>query len=63
MIWFRENMYEEVIRQLGQGLIKCYALAFDNREMVTEAIITAHTQNFIKKLVATFGIGLDNCNK
>lgn len=56
-------MYEEVIRQLGQGLIKCYALAFDNREMVTEAIITAHTQNFIKKLVATFGIGLDNYNK
>ena len=31
MVWFRENWYEEVLRQLRQGLTKCYAVAFENR--------------------------------
>ena len=31
MVWFRENWYEEVLRQLKQGLAKCYAVAFENR--------------------------------
>jgi len=31
MVWFRENWYEEVLRQLRQGLAKCYAVAFENR--------------------------------
>ena len=31
MVWFRENWYEEVLRQLGQGLAKCHAVAFENR--------------------------------
>lgn len=60
MVWFRENMYEEVLRQLRQGLAKCYIIAFDSRANVTEATITPHTLNFVKKLVATFGIGIEN---
>lgn len=60
MVWFRENWYEEVLRQLRQGLIKCYAIAFENRSAVNEAKITPHTLNFVKKLVATFGIGIEN---
>lgn len=31
MVWFRENWYEEVLRQLKQGLAKCHAVAFENR--------------------------------
>lgn len=31
MVWFRETWYEEVLRQLKQGLAKCYAVAFENR--------------------------------
>lgn len=60
MIWLRENWYEEVLRQLRQGLIKCYAIAFENRGTVNEAKITPHTLNFVKKLIATFGIGIEN---
>ncbi|XP_067013941.2 transformation/transcription domain-associated protein [Anabrus simplex] len=59
MVWFRENWYEEVLRQLRQGLAKCYAMAFENRAAVCEATITPHTLNFVKKLVATFGIGIE----
>lgn len=58
MVWFRENWYEEVLRQLRQGLTKCYAIAFENRCSVNEATITQHTLNFVKKLVSTFGIGI-----
>lgn len=58
MVWFRETWYEEVLRQLTQGLAKCYALAFENRGAVSEATITPHTLNFVKKLVSTFGIGI-----
>lgn len=60
MVWFRENWYEEVLRQLRQGLTKCYAIAFENRGAVSEATITPHTLNFVKKLVSTFGIGIEN---
>ena len=60
MVWFRENWYEEVLRQLRQGLAKCYVIAFDNMGGVSEATITPHTLNFVKKLVATFGIGIEN---
>ncbi|CAG9767854.1 unnamed protein product [Ceutorhynchus assimilis] len=60
MEWFRENWYEEVLRQLRQGLAKCYAIAFENRESVNEAKITPHILNFVKKLVSTFGIGVEN---
>ena len=55
MVWFRENWYEEVLRQLRQGLAKCYVIAFDNRQGVQDATITPHTLNFMKKLVSTFG--------
>lgn len=58
MVWFRENWYEEVLRQLRQGLAKCYAIAFENRASVRDATITPHTLNFVKKLVSTFGIGI-----
>jgi transformation/transcription domain-associated protein len=60
MVWFRENWYEEVLRQLRQGLAKCYALAFESRGAVDEATITPHTLNFVRKLASTFGIGLEN---
>ncbi|XP_041366452.1 transformation/transcription domain-associated protein-like [Gigantopelta aegis] len=60
MVWFRENWYEEVLRQLRQGLAKCYAVAFENRGSVAEATITPHTLNFVKKLVSTFGVGIEN---
>lgn len=60
MVWFRENWYEEVLRQMRQGLIKCHAMAFEHRGAVNDAIISAHTQSFVKKLVATFGIGIEN---
>lgn len=60
MEWFRENWHEEVVRQLRQGLAKCYAIAFENRENVNEAKITPHILSFVKKLVSTFGIGVEN---
>ena len=60
MVWFRENWYEEVLRQLRAGLAKCYTIAFDNRVSVSDATITPHTLNFVKKLVSTFGIGVEN---
>ncbi|XP_023232044.1 transformation/transcription domain-associated protein-like [Centruroides sculpturatus] len=60
MVWFRENWYEEVLRQLRQGLAKCYAVAFENRGAVSEAPVTLHTLNFVKKLVSTFGVGIEN---
>lgn len=60
MEWFRENWYEEVLRQLRQGLTKCYAIAFENRDAVLEARITPHILNFVKKLMSTFGIGVEN---
>lgn len=60
MVWFRETWYEEVLRQLRQGLAKCYAIAYENRGAVSEATITPHTLNFVKKLVSTFGIGIEN---
>ena len=60
MVWFRESWYEEVLRQLRAGLNKCYAISFDNRAGVSEATITPHTLNFVKKLVSTFGIGVEN---
>lgn len=59
MEWFRENWYEEVLRQVRQGLVKCYAIAFENREAVNEAKITPHILNFVKKLMSTFGIGVE----
>ncbi|XP_015785730.1 transformation/transcription domain-associated protein [Tetranychus urticae] len=60
MVWFRENWYEEILRQLRQGLNKCYAIAFENRAAVDEATVTPHTLNFVNKLVATFGVGVEN---
>ncbi|KFM75841.1 Transformation/transcription domain-associated protein, partial [Stegodyphus mimosarum] len=60
MVWFRENVYEEVLRQLRQALAKCYSVAYENATAVSEATVTPHTLNFVKKLVSTFGIGVEN---
>ncbi|XP_059386724.1 transformation/transcription domain-associated protein-like isoform X1 [Carassius carassius] len=60
MVWFRENWHEEVLRQLQQGLAKCYSVAFEKSAAVSDAKITPHTLNFVKKLVSTFGVGLEN---
>ncbi|KAL5497642.1 hypothetical protein EMCRGX_G014153 [Ephydatia muelleri] len=32
MIWFRESWYEELLRQLNEGLSLCQTIAFENRE-------------------------------
>lgn len=58
MVWFRENWYEEVLRQLRAGLAKCHVVAFHHRAAVAVATVTPHTLNFIKKVVSTFGIGI-----
>jgi hypothetical protein len=60
MVWFRENWYEEVLRQLRQGLAKCRAVAFENRANVADTAVTPHTLNFVCKLVSTFGVGVEN---
>lgn len=60
LVWFRENWYEEVLRQLRQGLAKCYSIAFENRNKVVDAAVTPALLNFVRKLVATFGIGIEN---
>jgi transformation/transcription domain-associated protein len=46
-----------VLRQLKLGLAKCYGIAFENRADVHETTITTQLQNFVKKLVSTFGHG------
>ncbi|XP_030041101.2 transcription-associated protein 1 isoform X2 [Manduca sexta] len=58
MVWFRENWYEEVLRQLRAGLCKCHVVSFHHRAAVADATVTPHTLNFIKKVVSTFGIGI-----
>ena len=60
MVWFKENWYEEVLRQLKQALAKCYAVAFENRNNVQEATVSPNTLNFVKKVVSTFGVGIEN---
>eukprot|EP00794_Sanderia_malayensis_P003407 gene3407-3897_t len=60
MVWFRECWHEEVLRQLRQGLTKCYQVAFDHRGDVNGAQITPRTLSFVKKLVSTFGIGFES---
>lgn len=50
----------QVLRQLQQGLAKCYSVAFEKSGAVSDAKITPHTLNFVKKLVSTFGVGLEN---
>lgn len=60
MVWFREHWCEEILRQLRQGLNKCYAIAFENRNNVDEAVVTPHTLSFVNKLVSTFGLGVES---
>ncbi len=31
LVWFRENWYEELLRQLNEGLLVCQAAAFESR--------------------------------
>lgn len=42
MVWFRECWHEDVLRQLRQGLAKCYQVAFeyrgDSKSVVAEII-------------------------
>lgn len=45
---------------MQQGLAKCYSVAFEKSGAVSDAKITPHTLNFVKKLVSTFGVGLEN---
>jgi len=50
------------LRQSKQCLAKCYVIAFEKRGTVADATITPPTLNFLNKLVATFGIGVENVN-
>lgn len=52
--WFRENTFEENLHQLKQGLAKFYAIAFDNRLIINDAVITQQTLNLVKKLMSNF---------
>lgn len=60
VINFKMNSSLQVLRQLQQGLAKCYSVAFEKSGAVSDAKITPHTLNFVKKLVSTFGVGLEN---
>lgn len=62
LVSFEANSYvlRQVLRQLQQGLAKCYSVAFEKSGAVSDAKITPHTLNFVKKLVSTFGVGLEN---
>lgn len=43
MVWFRECWHEDVLRQLRQGLAKCYQVAFEHRgdgKFILKAIFT-----------------------
>ena len=59
MVWFREDGYEDVLKQLKQALCKCHALAFEARHSVATAQVSNSVLAFIKKLVTTFGVGVE----
>ena len=44
MVWFRECWHEDVLRQLRQGLAKCYQVAFeyrgDSKSVATDIIFS-----------------------
>lgn len=46
MIWFRENWYEELLRQLNEGLVLCQAAAFENRSD-GECLSTCHAASHL----------------
>ncbi|XP_033220023.1 transformation/transcription domain-associated protein-like [Belonocnema kinseyi] len=58
----REPWHGEVLRHLRQILTKCYAVIFENQDTLntTDVRITSHILYIIKKLVATFGLGMEN---
>ncbi|XP_065834052.1 transformation/transcription domain-associated protein-like isoform X2 [Oscarella lobularis] len=60
MIWFRENWCEEVLRQLKHTLARCQTLAFENSNNVSDAQTTPQLQNFLRKLISTFGLGFES---
>ncbi|XP_076255473.1 transcription-associated protein 1-like [Rhynchophorus ferrugineus] len=60
MEWLRANWYEEVLKQLNRCLAKCYTLAFESRNLVNEVDSIPYILNYIKKVVSTFGIGVQN---
>jgi len=62
MVWFRECWHEDVLRQLRQGLAKCYQVAFEHRGDINSAQVTPRTLSFVKKLVSTFGIGFESAS-
>lgn len=52
---FRENWYEDLLKQLRQALAKCFEVAFSQRENVYNAQVTPQVMNFIRKVVSTLG--------
>lgn len=45
---------------LPDNLIKRYSYGHCSLFIVADATITPHTLNFVKKLVSTFGVGIEN---
>lgn len=54
-----ENYYDDVFRHLRLGLNKAYKDAFENRHNVLDATITGGLVNFIRRLLGTFGMAMD----
>lgn len=60
LTFIKAIVFIQVLRQLCQALTKCYTVAFENRASISNTHITPHTLNFVKKLVSTFGVGVEN---
>ena len=48
MVWFRENWYEELLRQLNEGLVMCQTAAFSSR---ADGMYTTYTVLFIRTVL------------
>ncbi|KAL5497639.1 hypothetical protein EMCRGX_G014148 [Ephydatia muelleri] len=57
MIWFRESWYEELLRQLNEGLSLCQTIAFENREDFLNTQVPSEMIQYVTRLVNTFGVG------
>ena len=57
MIWFRESWYEELLRQLNEGLSLCQSIAFEHREEFLNTQVPSEMVQYVTRLVNTFGVG------
>ncbi|XP_019851030.1 PREDICTED: transformation/transcription domain-associated protein [Amphimedon queenslandica] len=62
LIWFRESWYEDLLRQLNEGLVACYEEAFENRGDIASVRIKPEMFQYVQKLVSSFGITAEQSN-